>query len=177
MNESAAAIRGEQPFMVRAWYGLPAEIRVGRLWHWIRAGRLPLPHPGVVDLHLRQGIPRRERDRLTYWHELGHLETLPLALLHALALWLAGRRREDTPCPLRLLIGIVIWLAGWELAAEGYTMGRAGQDYARLYRNARPPLPMAALFWGGMSSIMIVGTLWIFGGRGGANRCSGDHRR
>jgi len=76
----------EQPLNVRSWYGLPAEIAVGQLWHWVSAGGLPLPHPGLVDIDLRQGIPRRERERLTYWHELGHLETLPLALLHALAL-------------------------------------------------------------------------------------------
>ena len=27
-----------QPLNVRAWYGLPAEIAVGRMWHWVDAG-------------------------------------------------------------------------------------------------------------------------------------------
>jgi len=155
----------ERPLNVQAWYGLPAEIAVGQLWHWVKAGRVPLPHLGLVDLHLRQGIPRSERRQLTYWHELGHLETLPLALLHALVLWLTGRRRCDTPGTLRVLIGVLAWLAGWELAAEGYTAVRGGSNYARLYRQARPRLPMAKLFWGGMSGLAVVGTLWMLGGR------------
>jgi len=100
----------DQPFKVRTWYGLPAEILVGRTWHWVRAGGLRLPHPGLVDIHLHQGVRRREREQLTYLHELGHLETLPLALLHALALWLTGRRRADTRWTLRLLIGTLAWL-------------------------------------------------------------------
>lgn len=161
-------MKEEQPldFYVRSWYGLPAEISVGRIWHWVKAGGVTLLHPGVVDAHLRQGIPRKERERLTYWHEMGHLETLPLAVLHGLALWLTGRRRRDTPGPLRLFIGLLTWLAGWELFAEFYTMGRAGQDYARMYRKARPPLPMALLFWLGMGGLTAGGTLWMLGGRG-----------
>ncbi len=154
-----------QPLNVRAWYGLPAEIAVGRMWHWVKAGGLPLPHPGLVDAHLRQGISRREREQLTYWHELGHLETAPLALLHALALWLTGRRRKDTPSVLRLLIGVLAWLVGWELAAEFYTMGRAGSEYARLYRRARPSLPRDLLFWAGLGGLAVSGTVWMLGGR------------
>ena len=153
----------EQPLNVRAWYGLPAEIAVGRVWHWVKAGGLPLPHLGLVDLHLRRGIPRQERERLTYWHELGHLETLPLALLHALTLWLTARRRKNLPWTLRLCIGTLAWLAGWELAAEFYTMGRAGSNYARLYRQAHPPLPTALIFWIGLGVLFVAGTLWLWG--------------
>jgi len=161
----------EQPLNVRTWYGLPAEVAVGRLWHWVHAGGLSLPHFGLVDAHLRQGIPRRERQQLTYWHELGHLETLPLALLHALALWLTGRRQQDMPWALRVLIGTLAWLAGWELTAELYTIGRAGPEYARLYRRARPPLPMALLFWSGMGGLAITGTLWLLSGRRVVDDC------
>ncbi len=118
-----------------------------------------------MDIHLHQGIPRRERQQLTYWHELGHLQTLPLALLHALTLWLIGRKRKGIPWTLRLSIGVLAWLAGWELAAEFYTMARAGQDYARLYRKAHTRLPTAAMFWTGMSGLAIAGTLWLLGGR------------
>jgi len=142
------------------------------MWHWVRAAGLSLPHPGLVDIHLHQGIPRREREQLTYWHELGHLETLPLAFLHALALWLTGRRRTDMPWTLRLIVGMLAWLAGWELAAEVYTVGRAGQEYARLYRKAHPRLPMGPLFWAGMSGLAAAGTLWLLGGgRGKGTRC------
>jgi hypothetical protein len=135
----------ELSFRVRSWYSLPAEIAVGRVWHWVKAGPVPLPHPGLVDLHLRQGLPRQERKRLTYWHELGHLETLPLALLHGLALWLTGRR-QGASWWARLLVGLLAWLAGWEWFAEFYTMARTGPEYARLYRQARTPMPTALLF-------------------------------
>lgn len=163
-------MKTEQPFNTRAWYGLPAEIAVGRVWHWVKAGGVPLPHPGLVDLHLRRGIPRREGAQLNYWHELGHLETLPLALLHGLTLWLTGRRRK-APRWMRLLIGLLAWLAGWELFAEFYTMGRAGPEYARLYRRAHPPLPLALIFWVGMGVLTIGGTLWMWGGAGNADEC------
>ena len=157
----------ELPFRVRSWYGLPAEIAVGRAWHWVKAGPVPLPHPGLVDLHLRQGLPRRERDRLTYLHELGHLETLPLALLHGLALWLAGRRRRASWWA-RVLVGLLAWLAGWELFAEFYTVARVGPEYARLYRKARTTMPTASLFWVGMWALAVRGTMWMRGrGDGG----------
>jgi len=157
-------VNEEQPFQIRSWYGLPAEVGVGRVWHWVKAGGVPLPHPGLVDLHLRQGIPRRERERLTYWHELGHLETLPLALLHGLALWLVGRRRRGASWWAQMVVGLLTWLAGWELFAEFYTMARAGPEYARLYRKAHPPMPMALFFWVGMGLLAVVGTVWMWGG-------------
>ncbi len=90
-------------------------------------------------------------------------------MLHGLALWLTGRRRQDTPRTLRLLIGILAWLAGWELYAEFYTMGRAGPEYARLYRHAHPPLPLALLFWLGMGSLAVGGTVWMLGSRDRSN--------
>ena len=39
----------DQPFKVRTWYGLPAEIVVGRTWHWVRAAGLPLSHTGHAE--------------------------------------------------------------------------------------------------------------------------------
>ncbi len=154
----------ELPFRVRSWFGLPAEIGVGRVWHWVKAGPVPLPHPGLVDLHLRQGLPRRERERLTYWHEIGHLETLPLALLHGVALGMVGRRRKGTPRWARVLVGLLAWLAGWELFAEFYTIARTGPKYARLYRKARTPMPTALFFWVGMWLLAVGGSMWMWGG-------------
>ena len=155
-----------KPFNTRSWYGMPTEIAVGRVWHWVKGGPVPLPHPGLVDLHLRRGLPYREGMQLNYWHELGHIETLHLALLHGLALWLVGRKRE-APRWLRVLIGLLAWMAGWELFAEFYAMGRAGPEYAHLYRRANPPLPLAFIFWIGMGALAIGGTLWMWLGSGG----------
>ena len=69
---------------VRSWYGLRAELGVeDRLWHLVRVGRVTLSHPPVVNTFLRAGFPEGERLRLSYLHEFGHLQTLPLALAHA----------------------------------------------------------------------------------------------
>ncbi len=156
----------EQPTRVRTWYGLPAEIVIGEdLWHRVSTGGLAYPHPGLVNQHLRQGLPRQERKRLTYWHELGHLETFPLTILHGLLIWRTWRERQDTPWYLRLIIGLLALMAGWEATAELYTMVRAGPDYARLYRHARPKLPMLPLFWAAMGGLASAGTLWMLSGR------------
>ena len=80
------------PRRVRAWYGLPGEIVVeGDHWHLGKVGPLPLPHPPLINRLIRRGLPREDRRALSYWHELGHLQTLPLALIHAVWLW---RRRS-----------------------------------------------------------------------------------
>jgi len=173
MTTETGVASEEQPTQVRTWYGLSAEIVIGEeLWHQVSAAGLPFPHPGLVNQHLRQGLPRRERKHLTYWHELGHLETFPLTIAHALLLWQSGRGRKDTPWYLRLMIGLLALMAGWEASAELYTMARAGTDYARLYRQARPKLPMSSLFWAGMGGLAVGGTLWLLGGRkGGGAHC------
>lgn len=68
---------------VRSWYGLPAEIAVeNNLWHLVRVAGLSLHHPPLVNLILRRGLPREERLYLSFLHEFGHLQTLPVAVLH-----------------------------------------------------------------------------------------------
>lgn len=76
-----------------------------------------------------------------------------------------GRRRKEKPWLLRFLVGLLAWLAGWELLAELYTMGRGSEEYIRLHRQARPPLPMSLFFWAGMGGLMAGGMLWMLGGR------------
>ncbi len=153
------------PRRVRAWYGLPGEIVIqGDHWHLIKLGPVPLPHPPLINRLIRRGLPQEARLRLSYWHELGHLQTLPLALAHAVWLW------RSRPCPRsrslasrlgRLSAALAVHEAAWELASETYVLARSGRDYRRLYR--KHPNPLLAAFWVGMAGLTLVGmtiSLW-----------------
>ena len=127
---------------VRSWYGLPAELGVeGRLWHLVKVGGVSLSHPPVVNTFLRAGLPEAERLRLSYLHEFGHLQTLPLALAHAAVLLSAGSRQR------RSLAGWIRWIlavflaheATWELSSEGCVVLGDRLAYRETYR--RHPNP------------------------------------
>ena len=158
------------PRRVRAWYGLPGEIVIeGDSWHLVKVGPVPLPHPPLVNRFIRRSLPSDARLHLSYLHELGHLQTLPLALAHAVWLWRHrwGPRRRSLPSRLlRLATAVVGHEAAWELVSESYVMSRSGLEYRRLYREH--PNPLLALFWGGMAGLALLGTLLAtWKGRGG----------
>ena len=147
---------------VRAWYGLPGEIVIdGDAWHLVKVGSVPLPHPPLVNRRIRRGLAPETRLRLSYWHELGHLQTPPLALAQAIWLWrrksAMGKRAWLSRLG-RLAAALVGHAAGWELAAEGYVMAKDGRDYRRVHR-ARPT-PLRAVVWGGMAGLALLGTVF-----------------
>ncbi|MCB0191532.1 MAG: hypothetical protein KDJ65_06265 [Anaerolineae bacterium] len=91
----------QPPRQVKAWYGLTGEIVVeNELWHLVKVGGVPLNHPPVINLILRRKLPRQAKLRLSYLHEFGHFQTLPLALAYLLLLFWAGRRPQR-------------WSGGW----------------------------------------------------------------
>ncbi len=159
------------PRRVRAWYGLPGEIVIeGDSWHVVKVGPVPLPHPPLINRLIRRGLPQEARLRLSYWHELGHLQTLPLALAHAVWLWRnrwgPPRRSSLSSRLLRLATALVGHEAAWELVSESYVMSRSGLEYRRLYR--AHPNRLLAVFWGGMAGLALLGTLLAtWKGRGG----------
>ncbi|GEM_PF-1529218 len=136
---------------VRAWYGLPAEIVIeGDYWHWVKVGSVPVPHPPLINLIVRRGLPREERLALSYRHEFGHVQTLPFALLHMTALWFLwakSRFGASWPRAARLLAAFVVHEATWELMAEGYVALRTGRRYLRIHRRKRAFLAPAVV-WG-----------------------------
>ncbi len=164
-------IPGALPRRVRAWYGLPGEIVIdGDQWHLVKVGPLPLPHPPLVNRFIRRGLPPEARLALSYRHELGHLQTLPLALAHAFWLWrrLPGPHRETSALRLvRLVSGLIAHESVWELAAESYVIAGSGARYWRIYRGQSKR--RLALFWGGMTGLALLGTLLVTRkGRGGS---------
>lgn len=140
--------------LVRSWYGLTGEIEVeNALWHLVKVGGVPLNHPPVVNLILRRGLPREDRLRLSYLHENGHFQTLPLAIAHALLLVWAGHGKRRT------LLGWLIWLAAltvaheavWEIASECYAIAHDGAAYHETYR--KTPNPLVPVFWAVMGGL------------------------
>lgn len=147
---------------VRSWYGLTGEIEVeNELWHLVKIGDVALHHPPLVNLVLRRGLAREEWLRLSYLHEFGHFQTLPIALAHVLWIFWAARRRR------RSLFGWLRWLivfavaheAVWELASEAYVMVRDGLAYRETYRQT--PNRLVPVFWVVMDSLCIGLTLWL----------------
>jgi hypothetical protein len=118
---------------VRAWYGLPGQIVIeGDHWHLVKVGDLRLPHPPLINLLIRRGLPREARLCLSYDHELGHLQTLPLAVAYAVWLWrrTSGLRQGSWLSRLiRLAAALSAHEAAWELAAESYVLANAGRVY------------------------------------------------
>lgn len=149
------------PRRVRAWYGLPGEIVIeGDSWHLVKVGPVPLPHPPLVNRLIRRGLPPEARLRLSYCHELGHLQTLPLALAHGFWLWRSRPRPRSRSLASRLgqlSAALAIHEAAWEVASETYVLARSGRDYRRLYR--KHPNPLLAVFWGSMAGLALLGTI------------------
>ena len=142
---------------VRSWYGLPAEIAVeDRLWHLVRVADVRLNHPPVVNLLLRRNLPEEDRLRLSFLHEYGHLQTLPIAAFHAVLLVRRMRRVEGMRELFKAIVfAIVAHEAAWELAAEGYVLTNTGAEYCKIYRR-NPNTLGQALFWTGMASTALL---------------------
>ena len=142
------------------WYNLPVEITVSSAnVHRVAVPGLVIPHPGLVNLIVRQGLPNDVRLELTARHELGHLQTLPVPLLHlALLLW-PRRGRPAGSWLVRSLVALLTHQAAWEVAAEGYVV----VTDRRALHAPRPKWArlLYALFWGGMSALAESTTLFL----------------
>jgi hypothetical protein len=151
------------PLPVQAWYGLPAEIAVENgLWHLVRVGGVALSHPPVVNLILRRGLPEADRLHLSFLHEFGHLQTLPVALAHALLLFSLRPKRRRGPARVMktLAAAFLAHEAVWELASELYVVANTGEEYRQIYR--KHPNPGGQLvFWIGMGFLATVCTLGV----------------
>jgi len=149
--------------IVRSWYGLGGKIGVeNQLWHLVKVGGVPLPHPPLVNWILRAGLPREEQLRLSFLHEFGHLQMFPFAFLHAAWLIFIHRKRGTRSGTFlkRIALGIIAHQALWELSSESYALVKVGSEYREIYRKHPNPLGQF-LFWGGMTSLLALSNLWL----------------
>jgi len=144
----------------RAWYGVPVDITVSSdHWHRVVVPGLALPHPGLVNLFARWGLPADERLALTYRHELGHLQTLPVPLVHLLLILWTRRGRRGGSRWLRALVGLLAHQAVWELAAESYVVTTT--RYGRSRSRSTVGRTIYALLWSGMAFLAAAGTAFL----------------
>ena len=72
---------------VRTWYGAKGRVELhDPFWHIVGVWGLDVPHPPLVNLLIRMGLPRDAKRELSFHHEFGHLEMLPFALLETVVL-------------------------------------------------------------------------------------------
>ncbi|MFQ5433580.1 MAG: hypothetical protein ACE5FD_01775 [Anaerolineae bacterium] len=153
----------EQSRYVSSWYGLPAEIVVeNNLWHLVKVGGVALNHPPLVNLWLRWGLPRQDRLTLSFWHEFGHLQTLPVVVVHGLWLWKNGRWRGRGRFGFvrGFIIAWTVHQAVWELASEFYVLVKTGNSYGRIYHHPPGRIRVAA-FGVSMLIMMVCLTRWL----------------
>jgi hypothetical protein len=93
------------------WYRLPARIVVSDdgLCDIAPLG-ISMPHPSLINLALRRGVPHETRLRLFFLHEVGHLQTLPLLVVPQLLLRRKQRARKGN-----FLFHVLGLEAFWEL--------------------------------------------------------------
>ncbi len=144
----------------RTWYGVPVDITVSSdHWHRVVVPGLALPHPGLVNLFARWGLPVDERLALTCRHEFGHLQTLPVPLAHLLLILWPRRGRRGGSRWLRALIRLVAHQAVWELAAESYVVANARHNRSR--SRSRAGRAIYAILWSGVAFLAAVGTAFL----------------
>ena len=144
----------------KSWYGLPVEIKVSsNNLHLVKVAGFPLPHPGLVNIISRQGLPTQTRLELTAQHEFGHLQTLPLALLHLLLLLWPRQGEPYVSRRMRALIILITHQVFWEVVSESYT----ASTNRRAYQAPRPTRArqLYAIFWAGMAVFSFLGTIFL----------------
>ncbi len=142
------------------WYGLPVDITVSsNNLHRVTVPGLAIPHPGLVNIITRWGLPLKTRLELTTYHELGHLQTLPVPALHMLLLLCPRRGHPAGSKIVRWLVAIFTHLVVWELAAECYVVAidrRAVRDHQTPQARGR-----YFGFWSGMVVLAVMGTRFL----------------
>jgi hypothetical protein len=147
----------------RTWYGLEAEVTVSESnFHQVKLPKITLPHPGVVNWFSRQGLSVDTRLELTALHEFGHLQTLPVPLLHLLfLLWPRRGKPRLTGWP-RFWMILLSHQTIWEVAAESYVI--ATDRRALTAPRPRWARGLYFLFWGFVTVFSLFGTLLLLEG-------------
>lgn len=142
-QEANPSVEGgwQQPQTILTWYGLPARILPSRdgLCDVALLG-VSLPHPSLINLTTRLGLPERLKARFFLLHEFGHLQTLPLVGLPLLLLHRHPVARRKT-----ILLKLLALQAFWELFSEGYVVLKTGRAYLAAWRASRNPAIL--IFW------------------------------
>lgn len=141
----------------RTWYGMGATVTIGSGFiHRAGLGGLLIPHPPVINWLLRQGLTEKARYTLCCTHEIGHLESLPLAVLYT-AVNLAILFATGQVSLIKIILVLISAQAVWEIISELFTKTGSAQLYRKSYEGVR--IIPRTIFW--VSSIALTLMGWI----------------
>ena len=142
---------------VRTWYGVGGTVIIGPgLRHKSGIGTLIIPHPAVVNWLLRLGLLENCSSTLRINHEIGHLQSAPLAVLYTAANYAAVILADRASLFIFILV-LISTHAAWEIMAEIHTIMHNAPFYHRCYERVSA-IPRA-IFW--FSTIALALWGWI----------------
>ena len=141
----------------RTWYGIKATVIIGPgFLHRGGYGKFVIPHPPLVNWLLRRGLAPAVREKLSFTHEFGHLQTAPAALFYTVANFVPLVAAGKTTV-LSVILLIICTHAAYEIMAELFTILHDRPRYRQVYENVSK-IPRA-LFWFAMIFLALMG--WI----------------
>ncbi len=117
----------------RMWFGMNATVTIGPGFiHKAGFGLISLPHPPVINWLLRQGLNEDARDTLSFTHEFGHLQTMPLAVLYTVVMlaWASVKGHTELT---EIAIVLISTHIVWEIMAEIFTIASNIHFYHKSY--------------------------------------------
>ncbi len=139
----------------RVWFGMNATVTIGPGFiHKAGFGLISLPHPPVINWLLRQGLNEDDQDTLSFTHEFGHLQTMPLAIFYTsimLALAFFAGNTEWT----EVVLVLISTHAAWEIAAEIITITGDVPLYRKYYQGVS--MVPRIVFWVFTGSLAATG--------------------
>ena len=142
---------------VRTWYGLNGTVIIGAgLMHKSGVGRLIIPHPAVVNWLLRRGLLENSAITLRINHEIGHLQSAPLAVLYTAMNYTAIVAANQVNL-FNLILVFICTHAAWEIMSENLTILIDPQFYHKCYQGVS--LVPRVIFWFSTISLTLMG--WI----------------
>ena len=139
----------------RMWFGMNATVTIGPGFiHNAGFSKILLPHPPVINWLLRQRLTDEAWHTLSFTHEFGHLQTVPLAVLYT-GVMLALASVTGHTGFLEIVLVLISTHAAWEIVAEIYTITGNFLLYRKYYEKITV-IPRI-IFW------ILTGTLTVIG--------------
>ena len=150
-------MRTRKKTKVRTWYGLNGTVIIGAgLMHKSGVGSLVIPHPAVVNWLLRLGLLENSATTLRINHEIGHLQSAPLAVLYTAMNYTAIVAANQVNL-FNLILVFICTHAAWEIMSEILTIVIDPQFYHKCYQGVS--LVPRVIFWFSTISLTLMG--WI----------------
>ena len=117
-----------------AWFGAKARVTIGPgLLHKSGFGGLLIPHPGVANWLLRQGLADCPSRDLSFAHEFAHIQTAPMLVVYMIVTFILIFLKDRTGAE-EMLFLLVSIQAAWEIMSEGFVVLKDFAAYQASYK-------------------------------------------